>query len=218
MSITVSYLGHSSFRIKGKNVSVVMDPFGISAGLHFPKQKADIVTISHDHKDHNNKEGISNEDCYFVQGPGEYEIKEVMVYGYRSYHDKKEGEERGKNVIYLVEMEGLTFCHLGDLGTTKVDPKFMKEIEGCNVLFIPVGGKYTIDSGEAKEMIAKIEPNYVVPMHYKTLGLSEAFNDLAELGVFLNEMGVEVEAQPKLVVSEMNLPEETEVVVLERKK
>lgn len=217
MSISINYLGHSCFKIKSKDAVVITDPFDASIGFSMGKVEADIVTITHSHHDHNFKEAIVGEKVFFVEGTGEYEVKEVMIHGFDSYHDKSEGKERGVNTIYWMEMEGITLCHLGDLGTSKIDDKVFKEIEGCNVLFIPVGGVFTIGPTEAKELIKKIEPNYVVPMHYKVPKMSDNFDQMATVEEFLNEMGVEIKAMPKLVVSDLSLPEETEVVVLERR-
>lgn len=217
MSVLINYLGHSSFRIKADG-TLITDPYDISTGFHFSKQIADIVTISHGHSDHANKEGIKNENCFFIEGPGEYEIKDIMVHGFSSYHDESKGAENGKNNIYVIEAEGIRMCHLGDLGTIEINERAMKEISGCNVLFIPVGGVYTIDAKKAKEVIKVIEPNFVVPMHYKVMESSETFGQLASVDDFLKEMGVELEPVEKLIVSENNLPDETEIVLLSRKK
>lgn len=217
MNVTINYLGHSSFRIKSI-ATVITDPYDISTGLHFSKQEADICTISHKHKDHSNREGIKNESCFFIDAPGEYEIKDVMIRGYRSYHDQVNGEENGFSNIYLYETEGFKICHLGDLGTEKIDEKILKEIAECHLLFIPVGGTYTIGPAQAKEIIKRIEPNYVVPMHYKVAGMSETFNSLKTVDDFLKEMGAEIEPVDKLILSETALPDETEIVVLNRKK
>lgn len=211
----ISYFGHSSFRIKSKTAVVVTDPFDKSIGWHFAKTAADIVTLSHNHNDHQNRDGIKNEDAFFIDGPGEYEIKEVMIKALKTYHDDKNGEERGDNVVYLFEMEDVHICHLGDIGHELSDSQ-IKELEATDVLMIPVGGVYTIDPKQAVKIIKKIEPSIVIPMHYKAEGLSREFDEMFTLDQFLEEIEIEPKKTDKLSVTVGTLPEEMEVVVLER--
>lgn len=209
----ITYLGHSSFKIKTTTATVVTDPFDSSIGLKFPKQEADIVTISHEHNDHSNKKGIKNKDCFFIEAPGEYEIKEVLMRGISTFHDNENGEKRGKNTIYLIQAEGLSICHLGDLGHELSD-KVIKEIDMTDVLMIPVGGIYTIDPVVAAKICKKIEPSIILPMHYKKDGLSETFADLASLSDFCEKLGLEAQTEEKLNVREGTLPEEMTVINL----
>jgi L-ascorbate metabolism protein UlaG (beta-lactamase superfamily) len=209
----IAYLGHSSFRIKTKTGTVVTDPFSSAmVGLKFPKTEADIVTVSHQHKDHNSVELISGEPLIISQ-PGEYEVKGISLFGYPSFHDKSQGKERGGNIIYVIEAEGLRLCHLGDLGALP-PAEIMEEIIGADVLMVPVGGKYTLGPEEAVEAVNQIEPSYVLPMHFRTPALAE----LAEKEAFLTEIGAEkTEKLDKLSLSKDKLPEETKVAVLEPK-
>jgi L-ascorbate metabolism protein UlaG (beta-lactamase superfamily) len=209
----ISYLGHSSFRIKTKTGTVVTDPFSSEmVGLKFPKTEADIVTVSHQHKDHNFTELVEGEPLVISQ-PGEYEAKGISVFGYPSFHDQSQGKERGENTIFVIEAEGLRVCHLGDLGALP-SAGTMEEIIGTDVLMVPVGGKYTLGSEGAVEAVNQIEPSYVLPMHFRTPALPE----LAEVEAFLAEIGAEkTEKLDKLSLSKDKLPEETKVVVLERK-
>ena len=110
-------LGHSSFRIKGKSVTVVTDPFDPQmVGFPFPKHiSADIVTVTHPHKDHNNVGAVEG-NPFVIQGPGEYEVKGVGVIGMSSYHDEQKGKERGLNTLYHIEIDGINVVHLGDSG------------------------------------------------------------------------------------------------------
>src|SRR6185369_7759330 len=148
----IVYLGHSSFKLSGKNTKLVTDPFDSSlVGLKYPKVEADIVTISHHHPDHDKSEQVS-EVKKIVDGPGEYEIGGVSIIGISSFHDDKKGAERGKNTIYLIEMDGLKLLHLGDLGHLLTD-KEKSEIGDIDVMFIPVGGEYTIDAKTAYELV-----------------------------------------------------------------
>jgi len=209
----ISYLGHSSFKIKTKTATVVTDPFSSEmVGFKFPKTEAEIVTVSHQHKDHNFVQGVGGEP-FVISMPGEYEVKGVSILGYSSYHDAKAGAERGKNTIFVIEAEGLTICHLGDLGSLP-SSEVMEKIVGVNILMVPVGGTYTIDPEGAVEVINQIEPAIVLPMHFKSPGIT----NLAEVGEFLAEMGAEqAEKLDKLSISKDKLPQETKVVVLERK-
>lgn len=215
--MNITYLGHSSFRIKSGSTIIVTDPYSFSTGLHFPKQEAAIVTISHKHEDHSYKEGIKNEDCFFVEGPGEYEIKDIMITGIKTFHDNSNGSENGENVIYIFESEGIKVCHLGDLGHV-LDVSKIKELENIDVLFVPVGGVFTIDAAKAREVVKKIDPSFVIPMHYKVEGMSEVFKDLASVDEFVNEITIEPKRMEKLNVTDLSIPEEMELVILERKK
>ncbi len=211
----ITYLGHSSFRIKGKQTTVVTDPYGAHIGLKFPKQvTADVVTVSHEHADHNTLSQIDG-NPYVIGGPGEYEVKGVGVIGLPSYHDDQKGAQRGKNTIYRIEVDGISIVHLGDLGhvltSTQVDA-----IDGVDILLIPVGGVYTIDPALAVSVINEIEPSIVIPMHYGRPDLNQKeFGGLAPLPAFLKEIGKEdAVPQPKLSVTKDKIPEQMQVVVL----
>ena len=214
----ITYLGHSSFKIKTKTAVVVTDPFPTEMlGFKFPKTEAGIVTISHQHKDHNYL-GLIEGDPFVISEPGEYEVKGVSVFGYPSFHDQHSGKERGANTIFVIETEGLRICHLGDLGSA-VPQKILEEISDIDVLMVPVGGGVTINPKEAVDLISQIEPFIVLPMHYRAEDIDEKnFGDLATLETFLKEMGAEnAEKMDKLSLSKDKLPEETKVVLLERK-
>lgn len=208
-------MGHASFKIKGKKAIVVTDPFDPDfIGLKFPKTEAKIVTISHHHSDHNYKEGILGEPV-FIEGPGEYEIADIFIKGISSYHDNKNGGERGKNTIYKIEMDGMRLAHLGDLGHKLTDQQ-SDALADVDILFVPVGGVATIDAKEASEVIAQIEPRIVIPMHYKENRLNQgSFGEFMDLKDFFKEIGKEVKILPKLVISKEKLPQELEVIALE---
>lgn len=205
-------LGHACFKIKGKTSTAIIDPFDPEfTGLKLPKDlSADIALKSHDHQDHSYLSAVTGDHINIV-GPGEYEVKGVMITGISSFHDKTQGSERGKNTIYHFEIEGLNVVHLGDLGH-KLTEEQTEEIGTTDILLIPVGGVYTIDAKEASEVVAQLEPRIIIPMHYGTPGLK--FN-LAPVEDFLKEMGVEkIEPQPKLSITKDKLPEEPQVIVL----
>lgn len=208
----IFYLGHSSFLMKAKTASLVADPYEEKIGFCFPKTRADIVTISHNHYDHNYIKGVEGKP-FVVAGPGEYEEKEVSIVGISTFHDQLKGKERGKNTIYLIHAEDLNICHLGDLGH-QLSAKLIDRIGDVDVLFIPVGGVTTLNYKEAAELISKIEPRVVIPMHYKTSQHSPKFSQLTGIEEFLKEMGVAKQAEDKLTLSKSSLREEMEVVVL----
>ncbi|NMB57403.1 MBL fold metallo-hydrolase [Candidatus Beckwithbacteria bacterium] len=212
----ITYLGHSSFRIKTANATIITDPYDKAIGFRFPYGPADICTISHNHFDHNNKNGIKNSDCFFIEGPGEYEIKDVMIKGISSFHDLQNGQERGENTIYLIQADDINLCHLGDLGTL-LDEKQLKEIHDIDVLMIPVGGIATIGPDDAKKIIKKIDPTIVLPMHYKTEGISETFTKFFTVSDFFKEMELEEKWDEKLNLNASSLPEELEIIALQRK-
>jgi L-ascorbate metabolism protein UlaG (beta-lactamase superfamily) len=213
----ITYLGHSSFRLKTKTSVVICDPYDPKkVGLKFPKYDAEIVTVSHEHDDHNYVSGV-REVRKVVSGVGEYEISDVSIIGLPSYHDEKEGVERGKNVIYVIESEGIRLCHLGDLGHTLSD-KTVEEIGEVNILFIPVGGVYTIGPEDAVKVVADIEPNIVIPMHFKVPGLTlSKATEMKGVDEFLNDSGMTSEKLPKLSVRESDFGEEQKVILLEKR-
>ena len=209
----ITYLGHSAFKLKGKTASVITDPYQSKIGLKFPKQQADIVTVSHLHDDHNAVELVAGEP-FVVSGPGEYEIKGIKIVGVPSFHDDKKGAERGKNNIFSFQIDGLRICHLGDLGQKDLGSEQIEDIGSVDILFVPVGGTYTIDAAEAAEVTAALEPEIVVPMHYLETGIATKLDSVDK---FLKEMGVEKHSpQTKISLTKDKLPEELAVVVLQK--
>lgn len=215
----ITYLGHSCFKIKTKTATLVTDPFDPEyVGFKFPPTDAEIVTVSHNHKDHNMTGGVSNVKKT-IDGPGEYEISGVSVVGYPSFHDDKKGEDRGKNTIYVIEAEGLRVVHLGDLGHDLSDA-LLDDIGSIDILLVPIGGIYTIGSKTAASIVSKLEPAITIPMHYQETGInSEMFGSLEPKDDFLKECGKTVEILPKLSIKKADLTEDVspKVVVLERK-
>ncbi len=208
----IKYLGHSSFYLKGKAATLVTDPYGKDwQELKYPKHiTADIVTVSHEHHDHNAVENLEGEPLV-IRGPGEYEVRGVGIVGLPTFHDEKNGAEKGKNTIFRIEMDKITIVHLGDLGHI-LNSAQVDELDGVDILLIPVGGTHTIDSKRAVEIVKELEPAMVIPMHY---GRKE-IPYLDRYEVFLKELGKEnVVKQTKLTITKDKLPEEMQVVVLE---
>lgn len=212
----IVFLGHSSFKIKGKNATLVTDPFSPEmVGFKFPKTEAEVVTISHQHEDHNFYQTVGG-GPFVISEPGEYEVRGISVFGYPSFHDTKEGEERGVNNIYVIELEGIRICHLGDLGTV-LPAKTVEELDGIDILMIPVGGKYTIGPKEAVEVVGQVEPLIVLPMHFKLP--KTKIEGLSGIDEFLSQANIpNVEKIEKLSITKDKLPQETKIVILEPKE
>jgi len=209
--MVIYWLGQSAFKIQDKEVTVAIDPHD-QTGLKMPKFQAEIVLISHDHPGHNNLEAIKGEP-FIINSPGEYEVKNVFIYGISSFHDNKEGAERGNNIIYLIEMEGVKIAHLGDFGQDSLNEEQLELLEGVDILLIPVGGVNTINGTQSAKIISQLQPRIVIPMHYKIPGLTAK---LEPVDKFLKEFGVSSpEVMEKLKISKKDLPqEETKVIIL----
>lgn len=208
----ITWYGHSCFKINTKDVTIVTDPFGKETGLKPYFGAADIVTVSHSHFDHNNVASIKG-NPFIAANPGEFEVKNIFIQGISSFHDKSSGAERGLNTIFVIEAEDIRICHLGDLGE-KLSDKVIEQLGHIDILMVPVGGVYTIDAKEADELVDRIEPAIVLPMHYKTPSLAIKIDGLDK---FLAARGIKSkETLEKLTIKKKEInPEENKVVVLE---
>lgn len=214
----ITYLGHSAFKLKGSSGTVVTDPYHSSVGFEFPRVTADLVTVSHDHQDHNAAENVmpsaKREKIFLVSQAGEYEVSGISVFGVVTYHDVDEGVSRGINNVFTILLDGLRICHLGDLGH-ELTAKQADAIGNVDVLLCPVGGVYTIDPVQAVKTIRQLEPSIIIPMHYKTaVHDAKTFGELAGVDDFLKAYGVETQPVANLEVVATRLPEETEVCFL----
>lgn len=216
-SMDIYWGGQALFRIKGKNATVVIDPFDPDfTGLKLPKElTADVVLSTHDHGDHNNVSAVKNPQgavAISFKQPGEYEVGGAVVTGIAAFHDDTQGSQRGKDIIFHIFLDGLNIVHLGDLGQTKLTEEQMTQIGETDILLVPVGSVYTIDGKTAAAIVSQLEPKITIPMHYKIEGLKF---ELEGAERFLKEMGAEVVVpQPKLSITKDKLPEEPQVVVL----
>ncbi len=203
----ITYIGHSCFKIQDKigpeGITVVTDPFDNSIGLKMPNFEANIITVSHNHYDHNNIKALRGQP-FIVDSAGEYDIHGVMIEGIESYYDNQQGKESGKNIMYRIEFDDITVVHLGDLGHI-LDNKQLEKLVGTDILLIPVGGKYTLDATKAVEVVSQIEPRIVIPMHYKVAGSKV---DVDGVEKFIKEMGVKPTEEEKLKISKKDLPQE----------
>ena len=206
----VTWLGQSCFRLRGRNAAVVTDPYSPSVGPRL-RLDANLVTISHGHEDHSHVQSVR--DAYVIEGPGEYEVAGVSVQGMPTFHDDEQGAQHGRNTVYVIELDDVRVCHLGDLGHT-LDDHMLETIGNVDVLLVPVGGVNSLDAAKAAEVVRQVEPRYVVPMHFSHPAIRR---ELAPVERFLKEMGMaeEAEAQSKLQVQASSAEGETKVVVLD---
>ncbi len=206
----INWLGHSCFRIRGTQATIITDPYSPDLGYSLGKPTARIVTVSHQHPGHAYVQGIGGEPKV-VRGPGEYEISGVLIIGMATFHDGEEGRKSGRNTAYLIEVDEVVVCHLGDLGHVLTAGQ-VEEAGNVDVLLLPVGGVSTINAPMAAEVVRQLEPKVVVPMHYKTEVLKW---ELEPVDRFLKEMGIkEVNSSPKLSFTKANLPASTQVFLL----
>jgi L-ascorbate metabolism protein UlaG (beta-lactamase superfamily) len=206
----ITWLGYSCFRLRGKNITVVTDPFPPGLGYSLDKISANIVTVSHSHEDHSYVSAVGGQPK-LINRPGEYEIGGALIIGISAFHDAENGAALGKNNIYAIEVDDVTICHLGDLGHP-LSSNQSEELGNIDVLLIPVGGGTTISAAQAAAIVRNIEPKIVIPMHYKTPALTK---ELDPIDKFLREMGLtSSEPQPKLNITRANLPLATQVTVL----
>lgn len=215
--MNIIWKGQSCFQIassQGKNnhVNIVIDPFDEATGLRVPKLEADILLVTHQHHDHNNTKAVSG-NPFLIDGPGEYEAKEVFVQGIQAFHDSSSGKERGNNTIYVIEAEDIRLCHLGDLGQKELTSEQVEQIGDVDILMTPVGGVFTIGPKEAVKIMSQIEPKIIIPMHYAIPRLKIKLDGLDK---FLKTMGIKkLESLPRLSVKKKDIsPEEAKIIVL----
>ncbi len=204
------WFGHNCFRIRAREATVLTDPVGRGTGYSLPKQTADVVTISHEHPGHTNLDAVKPEFAT-VRGPGEYEVHDVFVTGIRTYHDAGHGAERGYNTVYLIEVEGMVVCHLGDLGHPLTEDQ-AEVMANVDILMVPAGGGTVLEPAQAAEIVGQLAPKIVIPMQYAT---AQGDKGLGGLEPFCKELGVEVPAgEEKLVLRQSDLGEAMRLVAL----
>jgi len=212
----IKFLGHATFLITTGGKKVVTDPYepgGFGGAIRYGplEQPADFVTVSHDHADHNYVKMVPG-NPRVVDRAGEETHGDIRFRSLATHHDANRGAERGRNLVWVMEAEGITLCHLGDLGHT-LCPEVALAIGAVNVLLVPVGGTFTIDAAGATEVVNRLRPNIAIPMHYLTPKVG--FN-LAPVEVFLaGKTRVRKIGGSEVEVAAGSLPEPTEIVVLQ---
>lgn len=207
--------GHACFRLKSREITIIADPYDPKVvGLTLGKPTADIVTVSHDHRENNNVAAVGGEPKV-IAGPGEYEIRGVFITGIQTFHDNEGGKKRGKNTVYLFDLDDVVVCHVGDLGHVP-NSNQAEAMSKVDVLLVPVGSTAAITMAQASEIISLIEPKIVIPMPYRA-AVDAGASDYIER--FCRELGLKMPPpQAKLTVTRSSLPEESQVVLLEYRK
>lgn len=208
----ITWLGHSCFRIRGRDVTVVTDPYDRGLGYPTLKLAADVVTVSSDDPHLSNVAAVqpNNGRVRTLDGPGEYEVGGALVEAVQTYRDKQKGKERGKSTAFLIHLEDVSVCHLGAIGHTLSSAQ-IEALKDADVLLIPIGGHGTIDAAEAAEVVSQLEPKVVIPMQYGTPGM-----ELDSVDRFCKEMAVtDTTTVPRFSVTKSALPAETRLVLLQ---
>jgi L-ascorbate metabolism protein UlaG (beta-lactamase superfamily) len=210
----ISFVGHSCFRLRGRDANVVIDPYGKGIGLAtlVPSRfSADVLAITHEHPGHNNRAMVGG-DPKVITGPGEYEVKGVSIQGVAAYHDDENGARLGPVTMYSITLDDLVIAHLGDLGHGLSDVQ-QAQLGSIDILLLPVGGGNALSATQAMAVANQLEPKVVIPMHYKLPGLKL---ELDEPKHFAAEMGIEqLEFQPKLSLNSKPGSDDMKVIFLE---
>ncbi len=213
----IKWYGHASFLITSEEgTTIITDPYEPGAydgGIAYRpiEDAADIVTVSHDHADHNYVQGIKG-DPVVVKGIGDHEAKGIMFKGYGTYHDPSGGKERGENTMFVFTVDGNTVCHAGDQGHDLTDSD-AEALGPLDVLLLPIGGVFTLDPKEATEVMNLLKPKILIPMHYKTPGCGFP---IASVDEFLEgKPSVERMGTSEMTLDKANLPEPVHIVVLD---
>jgi len=165
----VKWLGHACFLITSKDgLRVITDPYAVGGGINYSpiEETADIVVVSHGHDDHSNVSAVQGKP-EVVRGDGIKTVKDIQFKGIAAYHDASQGKQRGHNTVFCFTIDDIKLCHLGDLGHV-LSPEQVNEIGAVDILFVPVGGFYTIDASVAGQVCDQLKPKIVIPMHFKT--------------------------------------------------
>ncbi len=206
----IKWLGHSFFLItNSRGIKIAMDPFDDTLGYKVPRFRAEIVTVSHNHFDHDAPRMVKGLHPV-LKGPVERDIHKIHFKGIKTYHDKKKGALRGENTVFIIETDNLRIAHLGDLGHV-LDDDTVYKMGKIDILLIPVGGVYTIGPYEAKEVVELIDPKIIIPMHYLTPYIKLPLKRVEEFTRFFEK--VKYLKGDTLHVEYKNLPEKGEVVI-----
>jgi len=213
--VEITYFGLNSVRLRGREAAMLIDPYDPKLGLSPVRLNVQVVVLTHEDPTHFSMQGLGN-DYHLVTGAGEFEIQGIALHGIQTYHDHKKGAERGKNTVYVVEIDDLRVCHLGHLGHVLDEAQLDAIGSKVDVLLVPVGDGSHVNATEATEIVNQIEPKLVVPISYKLPGLTLLAQNLEGLEKFAKEMGAtDLTPQPKLQLTSSPAAEEPKLVILE---
>jgi L-ascorbate metabolism protein UlaG (beta-lactamase superfamily) len=213
--VEITYFGLNSVRLRGREAAVLIDPYDPKLGLSPVRLNVQVVVLSHEDPTHFSMQGLGN-DYHQVSGAGEFEIQGIALHGIQTYHDHKKGAERGKNTVYVIEIDDLRVCHLGHLGHVLDEAQLDAIGSKVDVLLVPVGDGSHINATEATEIVNQVEPKLVVPISYKLPGLTLLAQNLDSVEKFAKEMGAtDLTPQPKLQLTSSPASEEPKLVILE---
>ncbi|WP_097026632.1 MBL fold metallo-hydrolase [Clostridium peptidivorans] len=184
----ITWLGHSSFLIEdSKGRRILTDPFDESLGYKTFSGDVDITTISHHHFDHDYIKNLNSSKTHILDKVGIFNLYDIPIMGFPSFHDEVRGTKRGENTIYVITVDGYTICHLGDLGHI-LSKDEVSSLGNIDILLIPVGGNYTIDAKEAYELTKILKSHIIIPMHYKTPALSFPLDGVENFLTFMKNV------------------------------
>jgi len=210
----LKWLGHSCFLITSETgLRIITDPYPQGSGLNYSpiNEAADIVTVSHDHFDHNNISSVPSKP-EVITGNGVKNVKGIQFKGIATHHDESQGKERGTNTIFCFSVDGIKLCHLGDLGH-RLSKEQIAEIGALDILFIPIGGVFTIDAKMASTVSDDLKPKVVIPMHCKTHKCDWPLNTIEDF--LAGKKNVKKLNSSETEFKAGKLPEATEIVVLQ---
>lgn len=210
----IKWFGHSCFMITSENgVKILLDPYKNALGYRLPKElEAHIVTTSHDHSDHNYINSVKGEFVH-INNTGNFSEQGIEIKGIETFHDKVSGAKKGKNIVYSFKIDGINVCHCGDLGHI-LNEKQVEELGKVDILFIPVGGGYTIDAFDAVKVMEVLTPTVVIPMHYRTRALGPIGLAFDKVDKFIEASGVEAKKYAELELNKANINDYSGIVVL----
>jgi len=209
-SVKITFYGHALFMITtSEDKKIGTDPYDEQIKDPLPDINADIVTSSHDHYDHANI-SLFKGNPTIINTPGETVIGNIRFFGISTFHDETGGSLRGKNIIYIIETDGIRIAHLGDLGHIP-DDKQLKDLQGIDILMIPVGGVYTINAVQALDIINVLKPKVAIPMHYKSV---DTKLNVDEVSSFTRRAAGFKEVGQTINIEEKSLPKKTEIWVM----
>ena len=211
--MTLQWLGHACYLLTASNGrTLLMDPFDESVGYPMPEINADVVTCSHNHHDHYGIDRVHS-GYTLIKQPGEHHTQGFVIEGITSFHDDEGGIKRGRNIIYLVQIDGLRIAHLGDIGHLLTQAQIEK-LSNVDVLLVPVGGFYTVDADQAAAIVRSITPRIAIPMHYKTKYIDSKKNPIEDETAFAAQFTNIVPDTNTLTITPGTLDDYPEVVVL----